>query len=303
MQLLRNGILLIIISDVFFGLLPVTVRWANLLGYSAFQVSIFRFVIALAGIVVLVSLGGQKIKLVNHRALFWRGFFGGTTVLLYFITLQLTTAAKATLLNYTFSIWANVFNVLIFKRRPPRSFPVAILLAFSGTWLVLGVNWGDFAWGDLSGVLSGMSGGAAILAVKECRRTDNTLTIFGSFSLFGLVLSGIMLALASPLGLPQLGAWKPVDGKGWLLLVVMGLVAIAAQMMFTHAYRYTRLADGALLSLLVPVLAGLFAMLLLGETLAPHFILGTAMIMAGCWLLTRDGDPEGPENQASGATP
>jgi drug/metabolite transporter (DMT)-like permease len=295
MQWRRNGILFILISNIFFGFLPITVKWANQAGYAAFQVSLFRFIVALAGIALLASLRWQKIKPVNRPALFCRGFFGGATVLLYFIALQLTTAAKATLLNYTFSIWANVFDVLIFRRKPPRTFIPAILLAFCGTWLVLDVHWDRFVWGDLCGVFSGMTGGAALLAVKECRRTDNALTTFSSFSLFGLLIAALMLLFASPLGMSQFGAWTPVDEKGWLILAAMGLVAMVAQLFYTHAYGFARLADGALLSLLVPVLTGFFAMLFLQETLAPHFILGTLLILAGCGLLSWE---ESKQNQS-----
>lgn len=288
MQWRRNGLLLILISDVLFGLLPITVKWANQLGYAASQVAFFRFAIALAGIAVLAAMGWQKLKPVHHQALFWRGFFGGLTVVLYFITLQLTTAAKATLLNYTFSIWANVFDVLVFKRKPPRGFTLSILLAFAGAWLVLDVHWNGFVWGDLCGVLSGMMGGAAVLAIKEARRKDNALTTFCSFSLFGFITAGLMLVLGPHLGMAHMSGWTPLDGKGWLVLLIMGLLAMIAQLFYTHGYGFTRLADGALLSLLVPVLAGLFAVLFLKETLAPHFILGTVMILTGCGLLSRE---------------
>jgi drug/metabolite transporter (DMT)-like permease len=181
-----------------------------------------------------------------------------------------------------------VFDVLVFKRKPPRGFGVAILLAFTGTWLVLDVHWGHFVWGDLCGVFSGMVSGAAVLAVKECRRTDNALTTFGSFSLFGFIIAGLLLILAPHFGASQMGAWTNLDGKGWLALAAMGLVAMVAQLFFTHGYGFARLADGALLSLLVPVLTGFFAMIFLAETLAPHFILGTLMILAGCGLLSRE---------------
>ena len=300
MQWRRNGIVLILISNVLFGLLPITVKWANQMGYAALQVSFFRFAFALTGISILAILGWQKIKPVNRRALFFRGFFGGLTVVLYFITLQLTTAAKATLLNYTYSIWANVFDVLIFKRKPPKGFAAALVLAFTGTGLVLDVHWDRFVWGDLCGVLSGMMGGAAVLAVKECRRTDNTLTTFSSFSLFGFTISGLLLILGPRLGASHMGAWSPFDGKGWLVLLCMGFVAMVAQLFFTHGFKYASLAYGALLSLFVPVLAGLFAMLFLGETFAPHFILGTILILAGCGLLSWN---ESKQNRNKTANP
>lgn len=285
MNFRKNGILLILASDFFFGFLAISVKWANHLGYSALETAFFRFLFALTGVglIVVTRLGGLAI--VNRKAVFWRGFFGGWSVFFFFVTLQYTTAAKATLFNYTYSIWANVFDVAFLKRKPPKGFILSLLLALLGTWLVLGVQWGRWEWGDLPGMLSGMAAGAAVLAVKEARRTDNALTVFTSFSLFGFLIAGFfLLAGVFWTGLDWMG-WKAVDGKGWEALVVMGLIAMAAQLLFTQGYGYASLAVGTLLSLLVPVLTAFFGWALLGESLTSHFMLGTILILTACALI------------------
>jgi drug/metabolite transporter (DMT)-like permease len=287
MSLRKNGLLFIFLSDLFFGFLPILVKWANHQGYSALQATFFRFGFALAGILILMVWGWQKIRIVNLQALFWRGFFGGWSVFFFFITLQHSTAAKATLLNYTYSIWANVFDVAIFRRQPPRLFWPALLIAGVGVWLVLGIQWSGFQWGDATGIISGMTSGAAVLSVKEARRTDNALSVFTSFSIFGFIIAGLFLWWGPALGMDVLAAWHPLDGKGWLLLLSMGLVGMLAQVLFTHGYGYTSLAVGALFSLLVPVFAALFGLVLLGEGLTPHFVLGTLLILGACGLLAR----------------
>ncbi len=292
MNLRKNGIFFILLSDLFFGFLPITVKWANHQGYSALQTTFFRFGFALMGILLLAALGWQKIRVVSAKALFWRGFFGGWTVFFFFITQQSTTAAKATLFNYTYSIWANVFDVLVFQRRPPKLFWSALLMAAAGAWLVLGIRWTGFQWGDGTGILSGMTGGAAVLAIKEARRTDNALSVFGSFSFFGFVIAGLFLWWGTTPGNEFADRLAfPRSGRGWTTLLCMAAVGMLAQVFFTHGYGYTSLAAGALLSLLVPVFTALFGLTLLGEALTPHFILGTLLILGACGLLVFPSEP------------
>ena len=177
MRLKKKGILLMSLSGVLFGFLPILVKWGNQHDLGAVQTCFCRFVIALLGIALLHYGGTQKIRIVNREALLWRGILGGLTVLLYFMTLQLTTAAKGTLLNYTYSIWANVFGVLFLRHKPPKGFALILLMAALGVWLVLGVSFDHFDWGDLTGVLSGMAAGGGLVAAdgKEVERAAKLL--------------------------------------------------------------------------------------------------------------------------------
>ncbi len=245
MSFRKNGILFILLSDLFFGFLPICVKWANHQGYPALQATFFRFGFALAGILFLVALGWQKILVVNRKALFWRGFFGGWSVFFFFITLQTTTAAKATLFNYTYSIWANVFDTVVFRRRPPKHFWPTLLMAAVGVWLVLGIHWTGFKWGDATGILSGVMSGAAVLSIKEARRTDNALSVFTSFSFFGFITAGLFLWWGPALGMDVLAAWHALDCRGWITLLCMGMIGMSAQVLFTHGYGYTSLAVGS----------------------------------------------------------
>ena len=297
MSLKHNGILLMTLSGLFFGFMPIMVRWANHAHYSALQVTFCRFVFALIGVGLMVLLGIQKIQVVNKRAVFFRGFFGGLTVFFYFIAIQLTTIATATLLNYTYSIWANVFAVLFLRHRPPKGFALTLLLACAGVWLVLGVGMAGFEGGEWFGVLSGTCAGAGVASIKVARKTDNALTVFGSFSLFGLLTAVLGLCLTPFLGdsFAPLGRWNPIDGKGIWLLMAMGACAMGAQLLFTHGYKYASLAMGTLLSLITPVLAALFGWWILGEPLTPHFVLGTTMVLAACAILGWQENRLGPQ--------
>lgn len=287
MKLQKNGILLLCLSNLFFGLLPVTVKWADQLAYSAVQVIFFRFAFATTGILILAAVGWQKFRVVNAQALFWRGFFGGGTVLCYFLALHWTTVAKGTLLNYTYSIWANIFSVLFLRQKAPKGLGFLLVLAAVGVWLVLGAHFEQLNAGDFAGFLSGALGGAGVLSTKEARRTDNALSVFGSFTFFGLLISGFLLACGGNLpGMdPNLIHWTALEGKGLWVLCFMGALAMSAQLLYTQGLGLASLAMGTLLAQSVPVLAALGGWLLLGEPLTPHFVLGTILVLTACLSL------------------
>src|SRR5581483_1468532 len=246
MSLKKKGWLLLCLSNLFFGFLPVTVKWSDQLHFSPVQVTFFRFAFATLGILLLAALGWQKLRIVNVQALFWRGFFGGTTVLFYFLAIHWTTVAKGTLLNYTYSIWANVFSVLFLKQKAPKGLPFLLALAVLGVWLVLGAHFDQLNQGDLAGFISGALAGAGVLSVKEARRTDNALSVFGSFTFFGLLIAGFLVVGGNRwVDLdPSLVQWTLVDGKGLAILSLMGALAMAAQLLYTQGLGHASLAMG-----------------------------------------------------------
>src|SRR5690348_1074474 len=129
MTLHKNGVALILIANLFFGFLPITVRWADHMGYSSFQTTFFRFTFAGLGVFALAWLKWQRLHAVNMRALIWRGLFGAVTVLTYFLSLHWTTAAKACLLNNGSPVWGNIYAVVLLKHRPGKGFVPLVVMA------------------------------------------------------------------------------------------------------------------------------------------------------------------------------
>jgi drug/metabolite transporter (DMT)-like permease len=283
------------ISNISYGFLPILVKLANEMRFSPVEETFFRFVFAIFGILILWLTGLQSITLVNLKALFWRGFFGSLSILAYFVSLQTTSSGKGTLLNYTYILWTNIFAVLFFGQKPPRRFLWFLILAAVGIDLVLGVQWDHFNLGDLAGLFSGITGGAAVMAIKRVRYTDTALTDFTSLSLFGFVLSGCaMLGGGSMVfSTNTVHVWMTPGLLGWLVLLGVGVTAMIGQLFFSEAIGHMSLALGTLLALAVPVLAALFGWALLNEPLTPHFLVGMILVLTACGAMIRQ------ENQTS----
>lgn len=276
------GPLLMTLGHLHLAVVPVLVRISTAQGVSSSQSSVARFAISLALVAGIVRFARVPLRTGNPRVLVWRGIFGGLAVLTYYYSLQHTTAAKGTLLNYTHSLWANLYAATLLGRKPPRGFWVVFAVAAAGLWLVLNPDFRELNLGDALGVASGMLGGGAILTIKELRKTDSALTIFASLNAVGMIVSlAPYLAVASP-GVAFADLWMWPTALGWLVLAAMSAAAMLGQLLFTQGYSSTSIPLGTVLSLSVPALAALAGWTILGEPLEPTFLLGGSLVLTAC---------------------
>lgn len=283
-----------LVANLFFAMVPVSVRVAGNVGLPSSQVTFVRF--ALGGIVcvILWSLGAGPLRARNRAAVALRGIFGGSAVLCYFHAVTELGAGKGVILNYTHSLWANLFAVAVLRERPPRGFWFLLALAGAGLWLVIDPHFGSFGRGEALGLLSGALGGAAILSIKSARRTDGALVILASFSLYGMIFALTVPVMDSVSG-GGARPWPIPSGAGWGALLAVGLFGVFSQYLFTHAYGFTSVPLGSVMSLSVPALAAVTGWAFLDEKLTPHFILGSALILAAMGAM---GIQEGRSHRA-----
>ncbi len=271
-----------LIGFVLLGLVPVMVRAAKLVGWGPAQTVCARFLVALLCILLLATLGRQRLAPKNRRLLLLRGVLGGVAVLLFFSSVQLTGAGIGTLLNYTYPIWANLFAVLFWRKRPKPTFWLLLASAMLGIFLVIRPDFNGVRLGEAFGALSGVVAGAAVLCIKRLRETDRSLTIIFSFSLVGLIAAA-PIALLESIALPP-----PFENTtGWLLLLGTGLFSFFGHVYFTRGFKDTSVQLGSVLALSVPVVATLTGWLFLDEPLTWSYLLGAVLVLAASALLSR----------------
>jgi drug/metabolite transporter (DMT)-like permease len=109
----------LLLGYLLFGVVPVLLKQGLQGGLDAGASVVLRFVVAL--LLMLALLGsGLSLKPVNKKGLAWRGLFGGLAVASFFYAVHLCGAGLGTLLNYTHSLWANVFAVLFLRQHADR---------------------------------------------------------------------------------------------------------------------------------------------------------------------------------------
>jgi drug/metabolite transporter (DMT)-like permease len=242
----------------------------------AAEITLIRFAIMLLPLALVPGWRREALTFRRLDLLIYRGVFGGVAVLLYFFAIAHVPVGVATLLNYSSPIFSVLFAAVFLGERADTRLFVPFVVALAGVYLV-STGRADFAgapsWGrwELVGLASAVLSGAAVAAIRAARRSESSWAIYGSFSIFGLVV-------AAPFGLPGLRAPTAME---WLLLGAVGGLSIAAQLLMTYAYRWvTNLQAGVLAQVTVVLSLGAGA-LWLGEEL-------TARALAGC-VLTLSG--------------
>jgi len=247
---------------------------------SGGEVAFLRFAFMLLPLVAVPRLARRAVEFQRLDLLVYRGVFGGLAVLLYFLAMAHIPVGVATLLTYTAPVFSVTFAALFLGERADRRLLVPLVAALVGMALAAGgaAGRGAEAGGFLTlgrwevvGMVSAVFSGAALAAIRAARRTEGSWSVYGSFSLCGL-LSTAPFALA--------GFQRPTP-REWLLLLGVGLSSVAAQLLMTYGYRWATNLEAGVLSQLTPALSILFGAVFLGDRPTPLQVGGMLLTLAG----------------------
>ncbi len=263
------------LSSVCFAVMALAAKLASE-DLPGSQVAFLRFAFMLLPVVLVPSLARKAVTFQRLDLLFYRGVFGGTAVLLYFLALAHVPVGIATLLNYASPIFSVAFAALFLGERVDRRLLLPLAAALGGMVLAAGggANLREglrFGVWELAGLASSVLSGAAVTAIRAARRTEGSWAIYGSFTIFGLLA-------AAPFGL---AGFRPPTPRQWLFLAVVGACSIAAQLLMTYAYRWVTNLQAGVINQLTVVLAMLLGVAVLGDRLTPVQLFGSLLTLGG----------------------
>jgi drug/metabolite transporter (DMT)-like permease len=253
---MRRPLLLMAASAVFFALMAFAVKIVSA-HLSGSQVAFVRFVIML-------------------DLLVYRGVFGGSAVLLYFVAIEHIPVGIATLFNYSSPIFSVPFAALFLGERVDRRLLLPLAVALTGLYFVAAGDLGagpllDLGVWGIAGVGSSVLTGAALTAIRAARRSEGSWSIYGSFSLCGLLAS-------APFAMATFRRPTPVE---WLLLLFIGIISVVAQLLMTWSYRWVTNLQAGVISQLTVVTSMLLGVIFLGDRLTPLQLLGSVLTLGG----------------------
>ena len=167
-----NGVAIIALSSLFFGVMAITTRLLSGIVPAAEIVTV-RFAVGALGCALYFLASGTRPGLHQWRLLLLRGGFGGAAVLTYFWAIERLGAASATVLNYSSPIYAAVFAAWFLGEDTTWLKRAGLVLGTMGSILVT-LSSAKGAWfvpdlGALSGVISAVIGGAAMTTIRKLR--------------------------------------------------------------------------------------------------------------------------------------
>ncbi|MFC6590760.1 DMT family transporter [Deinococcus lacus] len=275
----RAGALWMLTAAALWGLLGIFGKQAQLLGVSALEVAFWRA--ALGGLLFGLHAGVLRLKLPRGRDLAWTLLFGLVGVSLFYASYQLAVqqggASLASVLLYTAPAFVTLSGRWFGERPGPREWlaclgilgGVALMAAGSGQGL--SVSGGALLWGLTAGL------------------SYSVYYLYGRV-FFGRYEPAALYAVALPTGalgllplLPQL-AWPA--GPAWGLLGGIAVLSTyAAYLAYGQGLQRLGSTQASVIASLEPVVAGVLAAWLFGESLGPLGWLGAALVIGSATLL------------------
>jgi len=215
--------------------------------------------------------------------LFAAGFFFAGDLAVWHSSIVLTSVANATLLANLAPIFVTLAAWILWRKRPTLMFLAGLAAALAGVMLLIG---GDFAHtgkallGDVLGVVTAMFYAAYQLTVTRLRGTVSTARIMA-------VSSVVTAVLLLPMALLSGELFVPATATGWIKVFALALISqVAGQSLIAYAMAHLPATLSSVGLLLQPVMAGLFAWILLGETLGAIAIAGAVLVLIGIRIAT-----------------
>lgn len=247
----------------------------------------WRVFLALPFLWAWAGMDQRKAPLVQSSPrglMFAAGFFFAGDLAVWHSSIVLTSVANATLLANLAPIFVTLAAWLLWRKKPTLMFLAGLAAALSGVMLLIG---GDFSHtgkallGDVLGVVTAMFYAAYQLTVTRLRGTVSTARIMA-------VSSMITAALLLPMALLSGETFFPATGLGWAKVFGLALISqVAGQSLIAYAMAHLPATLSSVGLLLQPVMAGLFAWILLGETLGAVAIVGAVLVLIGIRIATQ----------------
>lgn len=197
-------------------------------------------------------------------------------------SIQYTSVANSTLLANLASIFVTLAAWVLWRQKPSGLFLAGLAAALVGVALLVQASLGSSPTallGDGLGVVTAMFYAWYLLSVKGLReRGAETLALMAiTTTITALILLPVAIVSGEPL--------LPESAAGWLKLLGLAWISHAAgQGLIAYALAQLPAGFTSVGLLLQPVMAALFAWMLLGEPLVAMQVAGGAVVLAGIYL-------------------
>lgn len=259
------------------------------LAVGAYSAAVLRSAIGVALVAPLwLARGGRwPSRAVLHVHLL-RGVCGSFMALTFFYALTKLPLAETIAISFIAPVVSLYLAAIFLKERIRREAIIAALLGFAGTVIIVGGKIGRERMGEdavlgLAAILfSALLYAGNLVISRHQAQLAQPLEI----SAFHSGVGALVLGLAAPwfLRLP--------DSQAALLIVGSALLTVTGMVAFAWAYARAEA------QVLVPMeysgflWASLFGWLFFAERVTATTLLGTALIVLGCWLAARRKEPE-----------
>ncbi|WP_034327938.1 DMT family transporter [Alkaliphilus transvaalensis] len=281
MEQRNKGILLMILSSLFFALMAASVKLAGDL--PTMEKVFFRNIIGLGVSAYLIFKSKESFVGNNKRYLLYRSIFGLLGVFLYFYAIAKLPLANAVVLNQMNPFFVLILAAVFLKEGIRKQQVSAIFFAIAGVIFIVKPQL-DFAIiPALIGLASAIFAALGYTLIRHLRLSDSPLVIVFYFTAFSTVSA-----------IPFFGQFVMPTPLQFLALISVGIFATTAQFLMTYAYRYAEAGDLSIYSYGNTMFSIFIGIILWQEIPDLLSLVGITLILSGAYLNYRSyGKAEG----------
>ncbi|OIQ08887.1 EamA-like transporter family protein [Moorella thermoacetica] len=211
-----------------------------------------------------------------------------TTILLLFHAFERIPATVAMLFFYLYPVIVSLLATVFLKETLTRAKIGALVLAFTGLAVILGVPTGNLEiWGIVTALLAACTNGIYMVGQTGLLKTIEP-RVFNAYATLTIGVAYFILAIVT-------GTFSlAFNSQAILAIATLSLICtLLAYTAVAWSLKYIGASRAAIISTLEPVVTAVLGFLILGERLHPIQLLGGALILAGVTvqqvLTSKDG--------------
>lgn len=283
-------------AGVLFGTAAIFIRFLG--DMDAYSTAFWRLTVACLVLTVMLAVA-KKVSfdiIKNWKELCILGFFLGFHFMFFSFSVKDTSILNATVLVNTAPLFSVLVSWLLFKTRPSRFALAGLAISFAGICVIAyaeTMKSQDFGQigstsikGDVEALLAALLIAFYVNLGKATRNRTNRLSIMPIIYLFGAFFVGVSSLLVG--GKVSLS----FDAETIFPVIGLGVLPTAvAHTLYFSSLSSMKPFETATMALLEPVGATILSMGLFGETPAPVFALGAALVLVGIILILKHRSP------------
>ena len=214
----------------------------------------------------------------------------------YFVAIVRMPVSVGLIIEFTAPIWITLWIRYVRKQYVPRTMWVAVMLAFSGLLLIAQV-WKGLTF-DGIGIIAAFLDAFALTAYFLLGEKWGKRAATETLMIYGFGISMLFWWVTFPLWtypteiftkeIDLRGQLAGVNAQGWVLILFV--IFVGTIIPYTGnliGIKKTSASSAAIIGMLEPVLAGIFAWIWLSETFNAIQLVGASAVIAGIYIATK----------------
>jgi drug/metabolite transporter (DMT)-like permease len=265
---------MMIFASICFALVGVMIKFIG--DIPLMEMIFFRNLPSILILPLILKNKNIPFKGKNNPLLLFRCFFGFLSTVGYFYTFKTMTMTDAMTIRQLSPFFIVILAIIFLKEKMSLQRIPVFLLVFLGSLLVIKPGLRLEIFPAIVGILAAIFSAGAHVSLRNLRLTDHPLVIVNYFAFVSGLTALVILIWQSNFVIPDL--------ISLIKLVLLGLVALGAQIALTKAYQMAPASMVSLYTYSQIIFATLFGLLFFRELPDLLSIIGATLIIISGYL-------------------